>query len=29
VAAFEGYLKAAPTGEHAEQVKGILSSIKK
>ena len=27
--AFEGYLKAAPTGEHAEQVKGILSSIKK
>ena len=29
VAAFEGYLKAAPTGEYAEQVKGILSSIKK
>lgn len=29
VTAFEGYLKAAPTGEFAEQVKGILSSIKK
>lgn len=29
VAAFEGYLKAAPTGEYAEQVKGILTSIKK
>ncbi len=29
VAAFEGYLKAAPTGEYAEQVKGILASIKK
>lgn len=29
IAAFEGYLKAAPTGEYAEQVKGILSSIKK
>jgi tetratricopeptide (TPR) repeat protein len=28
-AAFEGYLKAAPTGEYAEQVKGILASIKK
>jgi tetratricopeptide (TPR) repeat protein len=28
-AAFEGYLKAAPTGEFAEQVKGILASIKK
>jgi len=27
--AFEGYLKAAPTGEYAEQVKGILTSIKK
>ena len=29
VAAFEGYLKAAPTGQYAEQVKGILTSIKK
>jgi len=29
VAAFEGYLKAAPSGEFAEQVKGILTSIKK
>lgn len=29
VAAFEGYLKAAPTGQFAEQVKGILASIKK
>ena len=29
VAAFEGYLKAAPSGQYAEQVKGILSSIKK
>jgi tetratricopeptide (TPR) repeat protein len=28
-AAFEGYLKAAPSGEYAEQVKGILASIKK
>jgi tetratricopeptide (TPR) repeat protein len=28
-AAFEGYLKAAPTGQYAEQVKGILGSIKK
>lgn len=29
VAAFEGYLKAAPTGEYADQAKGILASIKK
>lgn len=29
VAAFEAYLKAAPTGEHAEQVKGVLASLKK
>jgi len=29
VTAFEGYLKAAPTGEYADQVKGILASIKK
>jgi len=29
VAAFEGYLKAAPTGQYADQVKGILGSIKK
>jgi Tfp pilus assembly protein PilF len=28
-AAFEAYLKAAPTGQYAEQVKGVLSSIKK
>jgi len=28
-AAFEGYLKAAPTGQYADQVKGILGSIKK
>jgi tetratricopeptide (TPR) repeat protein len=28
-AAFEAYLKAAPTGQHAEQVKGVLASIKK
>ena len=27
--AFEGYLKVAPTGQYADQVKGILSSIKK
>ena len=29
VAAFEGYLKSAPSGQYAEQVKGILASIKK
>lgn len=27
--AFEAYLKAAPTGQYAEQVKGVLASIKK
>ncbi len=27
--AFEAYLKAAPTGEYVDQVKGILTSIKK
>jgi tetratricopeptide (TPR) repeat protein len=29
VSAFEGYLKAAPTGQYADQVKGVLASIKK
>ena len=29
VTAFEAYLKAAPTGQYADQVKGVLSSIKK
>ena len=29
VTAFEAYLKAAPTGEHVDQVKGVLASIKK
>jgi tetratricopeptide (TPR) repeat protein len=29
VTAFEGYLKAAPSGQYAEQVKSILGSIKK
>ena len=28
-AAFDAYLKAAPTGQYADQVKGILTSIKK
>jgi tetratricopeptide (TPR) repeat protein len=27
--AFEAYLKAAPTGQYAEQVKGVLASLKK
>jgi len=29
IAAFEGYLKVAPTGQYADQVKGILASLKK
>jgi Tfp pilus assembly protein PilF len=29
ITAFEGYLKAAPTGQYVDQVKGILASIKK
>jgi tetratricopeptide (TPR) repeat protein len=29
VAAFENYLKAAPTGPHAEEVKGFLAAMKK
>lgn len=28
-AAFEGYLKAAPTGPHAEEVKGFIAAMKK
>ena len=29
VTAFEAYLKVAPTGQYADQVKGVLASIKK
>jgi len=29
ISAFEGYLKAAPTGPHAEEVKGFLAAMKK
>ena len=29
VAAFEAYLKAAPTGPHADEVKGVLAAMKK
>jgi len=29
VSAFEGYLKAAPTGPHADEVKAFIAAMKK
>ena len=29
VSAFEAYLKAAPTGPHADEVKGFIAAMKK